>query len=215
MSKSRGNVINPDTIVKQFGADTLRLYEMFMGPFEQMIPWDTKGVVGCRRFIDKVYNLATKREKPAKTTEALEKLLHKTIKKVTEDIEHFKFNTAVSQMMILLNTIEKAGAVGKEQWKKFLQILAPFAPHITEEIWRENFEHRTSIHCEPWPAYDPKLLVEDTVTIVLQVNGKVRDTIKMVAAVTEGVMLRNSQKAKSCVSEPSSSRMLFDEWRAR
>lgn len=136
MSKSKGNVINPDVIVKQYGADALRLYEMFMGPFEQMIPWDEKGLVGCRRFIEKIYNLVTKKGITNKTNEVLKKLLHRTIKKVSEDIELMKFNTAVSSMMEFVNAWQiSADGLDRKDLSDFLIILSPFSPHLAEELW--------------------------------------------------------------------------------
>ncbi|MCX6723854.1 MAG: leucine--tRNA ligase [Candidatus Staskawiczbacteria bacterium] len=177
MSKSKGNVINPDTVVKQFGADTLRLYEMFMGPFEQMIPWDTKGVVGCRRFIEKVYNLVTKKDLSSKTEESLKKLLHKTIKKVGEDIELMKFNTAVSSMMEFVN-VWQVSEIGleKKDIADFLTILSPFAPHLAEELWR-NAGFKEMCCEQKWPKYDEKLIEEKNILLIVQINGKVRDKI--------------------------------------
>ncbi len=175
MSKRWNNVINPDDIVSNYGADTLRVYEMFMGPFEQSLPWSTESIIGSRRFIDKVDRLKDKVKK-VKSNEALEKVLHKTIKKVTEDIEDFALNTAISSMMILVNEMEKATDIGEKDFKMFLQILAPFAPHITEEIWQELGEKK-SIHKSSWPKWDKEKIVDETVTIGVQVNGKVRAEI--------------------------------------
>ena len=186
MSKRWGNVINPDDVVKTYGADSLRLFEMFLGPFEAHLPWSTEGIIGSRRFLERVWRMASS----AKTTVAeertvsdknVEKVLHKTIKKVTEDIQNFAFNTAVSSMMICLNEFESAAAQGSGATKKdfniFLQLLAPFAPHMAEELW----DGKTSIHRSDWPAYNPKLLIEDEVTIGVQVNGKVRAELTVAA----------------------------------
>ena len=178
MSKSFGNVVNPDEIVEQYGADTLRVYLMFMGPFSEAIPWSTTGVVGVRRFLEKVWNLQEKVSK--KENEEVTRLLHKTIKKVTDDIEEMKYNTAVSQMMILVNEIQSADSVSKDTFKKFLVVLAPFAPHLAEEIW-QALGHKKSITLEAWPKFDPKLAKDETVELPIQVNGKLRGTI-MVAA---------------------------------
>jgi leucyl-tRNA synthetase len=177
MSKRWGNVINPDDIVKTYGADTLRLYEMFMGPFDQSIAWNTDSIMGARRFIEKVWRLqyrAVKKMK-GKNTE-LEKALHKTVKKVSEDIETMSFNTAISSMMILVNEMEKSADIAVEDFKMFLQILAPFAPHITEDIWK-SFGEKKSIHISEWPKHDKKKIIDDTFTLVVQVNGKVRAQI--------------------------------------
>ena len=189
MSKRWGNVINPDDIVKNYGADTLRVYEMFMGPFEQSLPWSTESIIGSRRFIDKVDRLFEKitksrvsmdstRHDSVESDEALEKVLHKTIKKVTEDIEEFAMNTAISSMMILVNEMEKSTNVNEKDFKIFLQILAPFAPHITEEIWQKLGEKK-SIHKSPWPAWNKSKIVDETITIGVQINGKVRTEISI------------------------------------
>ncbi|MFA5933631.1 MAG: class I tRNA ligase family protein [Candidatus Paceibacterota bacterium] len=205
MSKRWGNVINPDEIVKTYGADTLRVYEAFMGPFDQSLPWSTESIIGSRRFIEKVWRMGEKtilashnsfQKGPRvaraglsgksgldqtvfeKNSAALKKVLHKTIKKVTEDIANFNFNTAVSAMMICANEMEKAEYVSVEDFKKFLQILAPFAPHASEDLWRELGEKK-SIHLSEWPLYDKKKIIDDTITIAIQVNSKVRAEISI------------------------------------
>jgi len=183
MSKRWGNIVNPDDMVNRFGADAFRLYEMFIGPFENTVPWSTDGLVGTRRFIEKVWRQKEKLQN--ENNNALETTLHKTIKKVTSDIESFKFNTAVSQMMILVNEMDKADAVGKEQYKAFLRLLAPFMPHATEEIWRTTLVNSTSIHISEWPQYDESKMVEDTIKMVVQVNGKVRATLTVTADISE------------------------------
>ncbi len=175
MSKRWGNIINPDDVVKQFGADAFRLYEMFIGPFESTVPWSTNGLVGTYRFIEKVWVLSQKLS-PQTKTENLS-LLHKTIKKVSEDIENFKFNTAVSSLMIFVNEVSKEG-ISQEDCKTFLKLLAPFAPHITEELWYELGETE-SIHLAPWPKYDESKVVESEITIGVQINGKVRTEITL------------------------------------
>lgn len=197
MSKRWGNVINPDEIVKNYGADTLRVYEMFMGPFTDSIAWSTESIIGSRRFIERVWRLGMKvAEQNTKISGVREKkALHKLIKKVTEDIPLFGFNTAVSSMMICLNEWEKESNVNKDDFKKFLQLLAPFAPHMTEELWQELGEKK-SIHLSGWPKYDPKLLIEDTVTVVVQVNGKLRGTLSLPKDTTEAqaVLLAKEDK---------------------
>ena len=173
MSKRWGNVINPDDIVKQVGADTLRVYEMFMGPFENTIAWSQDGVVGARRFLERVNGLA---EHVAEIEpEAVTAQLHKTIKKVRDDIEEFKFNTAVSAMMIFLNLAEKEGLT-QDSYETYLKLLAPFAPHLAEELWHEAGQ-TDSIHRAEFPVFDAALATETTVTIGVQVNGKVRGNI--------------------------------------
>jgi leucyl-tRNA synthetase len=177
MSKRWGNVINPDDVVKLYGADSLRLFEMFLGPFESHLPWSTEGIIGTRRFIERVWRLKEKLSE--KSDAAILKVLHKTIKKVTEDIQSFAFNTAVSSLMICLNEFESAAAQGsgatKENFMIFLQLLAPLAPHVTEDIWQHLGDSTSkSIHLSEWPTYDPEQLIEDEVTIGVQINGKVR-----------------------------------------
>ncbi len=189
MSKSKGNVVNPDTIVETVGADTLRLYEMFMGPFDQAIAWDTQSIAGARRFIERVWALRLKikverlkKEKESSLTTnnfQLTTFLHRTIKKVTEDIEAMKFNTAVSSLMILVNAMEKE-EIDRASYEALLKILAPFAPHVTEELWKE-LGNKVSIHLSAWPAFDEDKLVSTMVTIVVQVNGKVRGEFQSTA----------------------------------
>lgn len=175
MSKRYGNVINPDDIVDTYGADTLRIYEMFMGPFTDAIAWKTASLIGARRFLERVWRAQD--EFATEPNAEVERTLHQTIKKVGEDIEHFKFNTAISQMMICVNAAEKSG-ITKEQYQSFITILAPFAPHIAEEIWRE-LGNTNSVHVAPWPSFDESKLMADTVTIAIQVSGKTRTEIAL------------------------------------
>ena len=193
MSKSKGNVVNPDEMVSEYGADSLRLYEMFMGPLEDAKPWDTKGVVGVRRFLDKVEKL---RDRVAPSTrsgnnllpepvEGTRRLLHKTIKKITSDLEELKFNTAISQLMIVVNELSGAVTVDKEIFETFLKLLAPLAPHLSEELW-EQLGHATSIFVESWPTFDPAMIIDDVVQMGVQVNGKVRGTIMIAPTADEG-----------------------------
>ncbi len=173
MSKSRGNVINPDVIVNTFGADTLRLYEMFMGPFDQAIAWSEEGIIGPRRFLERVWKIKEKVQAKKVSSSAIQAALNKTIKKVGEDIEDMRFNTAVSSLMILSTLMEKAEVVGEADYKKFLQILAPFAPHMAEELWALLGEKK-SITLSKWPEYDESLMKESEVKIMIQINGKLR-----------------------------------------
>jgi leucyl-tRNA synthetase len=191
MSKSFGNVINPDDIVKKFGADSLRLYEMFMGPFEQTISWNEKGLVGIERFLQKVAKLFEKtmnKEQKTEKNTRYEILLHQTIKKVTEDIDNFKFNTAIAQLMILLNEMEKEKPLSTVHCLLFIKLLSPFAPHLSEEIWHQ-LKNKKSIFKEEWPKYNPKLIKEEKINLIIQINGKVRDQIEVDAEISE-------QKAK-------------------
>lgn len=175
MSKRFNNVINPDDIIKLYGADTLRLYEMFMGPFTDAIAWNTNSMIGTRRFVEKVWRMQER--VVAQDNQALEGVLHKTIKKVGEDIEAFKFNTAISQMMIFVNEVSDR-SLGLKQWRAFLQVLAPFAPHITEELWSMS-KGKGNIHLQKWPSYNPKKLVADEITMAVQINGKVRAEVRV------------------------------------
>ena len=184
MSKSRGNVINPDKIVKEYGADTLRVYEMFMGPFEQMIPWDIKGVKGIKRFLEKVWKLQYKVGDRLGNGHELEKIAHQTIKKVTEDIESLKFNTAISSLMILLNDLEKEKELCLTQYSSFLILLSPFAPHLTEELW-QRAKLEGSCCNQEWIKYNHRLIEENKVNLIIQINGKVRDKVEVEADISE------------------------------
>lgn len=177
MSKSKGNVINPDDIIKTVGADSLRLYEMFMGPFDQPIVWNTDNIIGVRRFIERVWKLrdkvkTEKQDQLEKNKSYIQILLNKTIQIVSNDIENMKFNTAISSLMIALNTLEKS-EINRNQYEIFIRLLAPFAPHLTEELW-QSLGNGESIHLSPWPHYDHELIVESDVTITIQINGKMR-----------------------------------------
>jgi len=189
MSKSRGNVINPDDVVSQYGADTLRLYEMFMGPLEQDKPWSTTAITGTYRFLMRSWRIFTDetpegvetfivRDEPP-TDEDL-RVTHKTIQKVTEDIENLRFNTAISQMMIFVNHFTKESRKPRACLKPFVQLLHPFAPHIAEELWERLGEKSLLSHTE-WPKFDPAYVKEDTITIAIQVLGKTPGTVEVPA----------------------------------
>ncbi len=189
MSKRWGNVINPDDMIDQFGADAFRLYEMFMGPFTQSIAWNTDGVVGTRRFLEKVWKLRDRISNIEYriSNKDTETLLHKTIKSVTEDIEDFKFNTAVSSLMILVNALEKETNISHSTFNILLILLSPFAPHIAEELWYE-MGNKKSIFLAEWPKWDKRKIVAETVKIAVQVNGKVRATVEVESGATEEVV---------------------------
>ena len=176
MSKSRGNVINPDGIVAEFGADTLRTYEMFIGDFEKAVPWSENGVKGCRRFLERVWRLQDIVVTGDEYTKELEASIHKTIKKVSEDYESLKFNTAIAALMTLLNEFNDSGKITKADMKTFLILLNPVAPHITEELW-EIIGLPGMLHESQWPKYDEEKIKEDILELPVQVNGKVRGTI--------------------------------------
>jgi leucyl-tRNA synthetase len=186
MSKSRGNVIDPDEVVGRLGADTVRMYLAFVGPYNEVAsyPWNPDGVVGVRRFLERVWR-AAELVVPASDIDdakyaSVDRMLHRAIKKVEEDIQALKFNTGISQLMILLNTIEKEKQLGAEQFAAFLKMIAPFAPHIAEELWHD-LGNDSSIHLEAWPAYDESLMREDEVTIAIQIDGKARGDVRIPA----------------------------------
>jgi leucyl-tRNA synthetase len=200
MSKSRGNIVNPDDVIDQHGADAFRCYEMFMGPLEQMKPWSTRGVEGVARFLARVWRLLmtenqagawelSDKVKNIEPDKAQQKVLHATIKKVTQDIESFSFNTAISQMMIFVNAFTNVETIPLAATRSFLVLLNPFAPHIASELW-QRLNAKFSDACgditeHRWPTYDEQLLVEDEIEIVIQINGKVRDRMKMPILATE------------------------------
>lgn len=173
MSKSKGNVVNPDDVVREFGADTLRLYEMFVGDFEMAAPWQENGIKGCKRFLDRVWAMQDKVVPGDEYSDKLRASMHKTIKKVSEDIETLKFNTAIATMMGLLNEIDAAGSLTRADYRTLLILLNPFAPHITEELY-QVMGYEGVLNEQKWVEYDEKLCVEDSVEIVVQVNGKVK-----------------------------------------
>lgn len=217
MSKRWGNVVNPDDIVKNYGADTLRVYEMFMGPFDQMLPWSTESIIGSRRFLEKVWRIGNRVivDKSLSTSPELEIILHKTIKKVTEDIENFAFNTAISSMMIFVNetdtTLSKGQVISQDDFKKFLQILSPFAPHLTEELWRDLKEKNT-ITKSTWPTWDENKIIDQNIKIIVQVNGKVRTEILVSKDDTEE-MIKNivlsNDVVKNWINEKEIKRFIF------
>ena len=179
MSKSKGNVINPDDMVKEYGADALRIYEMFMGPIDAAKPWDPKGIEGSKKFIDRVWRVLVESGKVKdEENKNLEHVYHYTVKKVTKDYEAMQFNTAISQMMIFINEAIKEDIIPKEYAEGFVKLLNPVAPHITEEIW-ETLGHKGTITYEAWPAYDEEKTVEDTIELPIQINGKLRANIEI------------------------------------
>ncbi|NLZ36840.1 MAG: leucine--tRNA ligase [Clostridiales bacterium] len=180
MSKSRGNVINPDEIVGQYGADTLRLYEMFIGDFEKSAPWNPDGVKGCKRFLDRAAGMSAMIKGKGSSSRKIESGLHKTIKKVTEDIDQMKFNTAVAAMMSLQNDIYEQGHLTKDEFETFITLLNPFAPHLTEQLW-EECGNSSLLSLSPWPEYDEEKAADESVTYAVQVNGKLRGTITVPA----------------------------------
>ncbi len=182
MSKRYRNVVNPDDIVAEFGADAMRTYEMFMGPFEKSIAWNTNSIAGVSRFLERVYNLVEKveLEKEIVDSKETERVINETIKKVGEDIEEFKFNTAIAQMMICLNSFEdeikKGNKISRKTFSDFIQILSPFAVHICEEIWQNVLGNNFSVHTSTWPTFDEAKIVKEEIEMSLQISGKFRGT---------------------------------------
>ena len=200
MSKSRGNVVNPDDVVRDYGADTLRLYEMFIGDFEKAAPWSTSSIKGCRRFVERIWNLQNNLNDEPGHSKALEKALNKTIKKVTEDIEEMKFNTAIAAMMSLLNEADKAGSISKEDYKTIINLLNPFAPHITEELWEmQKFGGFCSL--ADWPEYDEALCTDSEVEIAVQVNGKLRSRITVAVDADQDTVLAAAKAEQKVADE--------------
>lgn len=189
MSKSKGNVVNPDDVVNEYGADVFRLYQMFMGPFDQAVPWDTNGIEGVRKYLDRVWNMFELA--PVAATEELETLYHQTVKKVTEGIDHMHFNTCVSQLMILLNAFSDAGGIPEAMQKGFIQLLAPFVPHLAAELW-QKIGATGSVHLSGWPSFDSSKLQASSFTLVVQVNGKIRGK-----AVVDSNVSEDEAKAKA------------------
>jgi len=185
MSKRWSNVINPDDVVRDYGADSLRLYEMFMGPFEQSKNWNSDNLMGVRRFLDRVWRLSFKVSKTdIKIASDLESLQQKTIQKVSQDIENFSFNTAVSTLMIMANNLELAETISRSLFKDFLKLLAPLAPHLTEELW-SNLGEKRSIHLATWPIFEPSKIKINSFKIIIQINGKVRDSFQVEVGTSE------------------------------
>ena len=217
MSKSKGNVVNPDEVVKKFGADSLRMFEMFMGPLEDAKPWNTQGIVGIKRFLENVYKLKDKKlydcqgENCQMKESGLPQMLHKTIKKVTEDIEKLRFNTAISQMMIFVNFASKFNEMPQRALENFLKLLAPFAPHLAEELWL-RLGHKDSIFKQKWPEYNPALIRDEEIELVVQINGKVRDRIKISVDTAEAEakeLAKKSQKIQNYLSGKEIKKTIF------
>ena len=217
MSKSKGNVINPDDMVERFGADAVRTYMLFVAPLEDAVMWNENNIVGVVRFLEKVWKIFQEKELVDcgggcdNIPKELPIILHKTIKKVTEDIETFNFNTAISQMMIFVNEFSKHNQVPKAAMEKFLILLAPFAPHMTEEIW-QSLGNEKSIFEEKWPEYDEELTKDDEIELVIQVNGKVRDKIKVSIEISEEEAKKialESEKVKKYTEEKEIRKIIY------
>jgi len=202
MSKSKGNVVDPDAIIKKYGADTARLFILFASPPQKELEWNDKGVEGSFRFLNRVWRLATEKSHPQNPKSQLLKKTHQTIKAVTDDIEKFSFNTAIARMMELVNELTKSEKVEKGNIEALLLMLSPLAPHLTEELWHQ-LGNKNSIHEQPWPKYDPEIAKELEIEIPVQINGKVRDKIKVAADADKDTILtlaKNSEKIKGFTS---------------
>jgi leucyl-tRNA synthetase len=213
MSKSKGNVVNPDEIVAEFSADAMRMYLMFLGPFYEATPWDAKGILGIERFLKRFWKYCNgvlgsndDKKSAAESADVAQKpsaknALHRIIKKVGEDIEVFKFNTAISALMILLNELEASAPLAEDELVALIKIIHPFAPHMGQELW--SLAGNTSyLDFEPWPAYDSALIAQEKITIVFQVNGKTKDTVSVDATIKESVvkeMALASRKIKTAI----------------
>ena len=201
MSKSRGNVVNPDDIISEYGADTMRLYEMFIGDFEQSAPWNTASIKGCKRFLERIWNLQDILTDGDSYRPELESAFHKTVKKVSEDIEALKFNTAIAAMMALLNEVSDTGSINRAELKTMLVLLNPFAPHLTEEIYEaQGYEGRLS--AQPWAVYEEAKCKDDTVEIVVQVNGKIRTKLTVAADIAKAdafALAKADERVKAAV----------------
>jgi leucyl-tRNA synthetase len=218
MSKSRGNVVDPQVVVKNFGADTLRMYELFLGPHEAMVAWNDKGIVGVARFLDRVWewgNRIKNYELRIKNSEKAEREINKLVKKITEDIENFRFNTCISAFMEFYNQV-KDESVDVESVRKFLILLYPFAPHIAEELnahlGKVGKKKTGSLQLEPWPTFDASVIVEKEVEVVVQVNGKVKGKIKLPAGSEEEAVkieALNSEAVKKAMANDTVKRVIF------
>ena len=211
MSKSLGNVINPDEVVDTYGADTMRLYEMFMGDFEQAAPWQTSAIAGCNRFLDRVWALSDKLVEGEGYRPQVETLMHQTIKKVGADIEGLKMNTAIAQLMTLVNTLYDNGGATKAEYETVVQLLNPFAPHMTEELWEKlGHSHDEQLAYYPWPQYEEAKCVEAMVEIAVQVNGKVKARLKVAADITSEDAIATA-KAEPAVAEALAGKTIAKE----
>jgi leucyl-tRNA synthetase len=211
MSKSKGNVVNPDDVVLQYGADALRCFEMFMGPLEDMKPWQTKGIVGIYRFLEKAWKIQSVVDEQKSSDKKIRSLIHKTIKKVSQDIENMKFNTAISALMILVNEMEKQDKIAITDSELLNIIIAPFAPHLGEELW-EKLGHSESIFKEKWPEYDSDLIQDEEINLVVQVNGKVRDVVTVMADIAEEEARKialESEKVKKSLAGKEVKKIIF------
>jgi len=214
MSKSKGNVIAPEYIFEKYGVDTLRMYEMFMGPSDQAIEWSDKDILGVFRFLNKVWNLKKKISKKKAENSNLKKWWHKTLKKVEEDVENFKFNTAVSSLMIFCNSLEKEKEIPKNIFVDFIKVLAIFAPHLGEELYHRLTNKKNSVFFEKFPKPDPKKILEEKIVFLFQVDGKVRDKMEVEKGISKEKVERlalQSEKVKKFLEGKKIEKVVFVE----
>ncbi len=216
MSKSKGNVVNPDEMVEKFGADSVRAYMLFAAPLEDAVIWNENNIVGVRRFLEKVWKIKLKvksqKSKVQVKNQKFEILLNKTIKKVNEDIENFRFNTAISALMILVNEMEKQEKIVATDFEILIILLSPFAPHIAEEIWQEVLGHKESVFSQSWPEFDEARTQDEEINLVLQVNGKVRDMVMVSAGISEeeaAQVALGSEKIKNYIADKEVKKIIF------
>jgi len=209
MSKSRGNVINPDDIIKKFGADSLRAYIMFIGPYDQESIWSMNGLKGVHRFLNRVWGNQSK-VSDIEDSDKLRIKLNQTIAGVTEDLDHFQFNTVISKLMELNNAIEKAGKISKKSWQKFLALLYPAMPHIAEELWEKSGAEGL-IENQSWPKTDKKYLITPKITIAVQINGKTRDTVEISteAAQADAESAAKTEKIKNLIGSGKIAKVIY------
>lgn len=212
MSKRYGNVINPDDVIKLYGADTFRVYEMFIGPFNQSSSWDTKSIIGSRRFIERIWRLREKiSDHSSNLDDKTESLFHQTIKKVSLDIENFSFNTAISSLMILVSSFESDEHISKEVYEALLKVVSPFAPHVTDELWTA-IGNKGSIYTSSWPQHDESKIKQDTFTLVIQVNGKLRKSVEVSSSITEEeatTLAMEQKELKKWLNEATIKKIIF------
>ena len=210
MSKSKGNVVNPDDVVTEYGADTLRVYEMFMGPFDQTAPWSVESIRGCAKFLDRVWNLQDFLIDGDTYSEQFEKMMHKAIKKVSQDIEEMKFNTCISTFMTMVNEFYRAKKINQAEFSTFIQLLNLFAPHITEELWSTVLGHTSTIAYEKWPEYDEAKTIDDEIEIPVQINGKVKATV-LVPLDSEEDIIKNIVHSDETISKSLEGKSIVKE----
>ncbi|MBT5988908.1 class I tRNA ligase family protein, partial [bacterium] len=212
MSKSRGNVVNPDEIVDKYGADTFRVYEMFIGPFDQAAAWNTEGLMGIFRFLNRVLNVGDKVNKKSVLNEDQQRLMHKTIMGVSQKIETMRFNTSISDLMTYTNSLLQMDSIPLELFKVLCILLNPFAPHLTSEMWEKVIGGEKQISEQPWPKFEAKLAQDEHVTMAIQINGKMRDTLAVERGISKETVLnlvKQNEKLNKYIEGKEFRRVIF------